>query len=261
MIGSASPFAGLGRMGLDGGGAARFGRRTVRPHARPAASPFPHEDGRHEVPMTNREPRPVAAANKRFLSAMMKRRLAGMKAERSGTYPNPNSIFGASGDYERPIWRAVFEALQYYHHPWNWEGSRPIEAFPAEMAFAIAQGLGEMVGSGKIPATWKSLTMQSGRRGWGADDPRSAAVRYVRAAQSGDREIKDASPIKTICKHYCVTREAVRQWMRESNLTKSLSRDNLPPDAVPDLIALLMRKEGERFQAVKPHNRVRNGPV
>ena len=46
-------FRGLGRVGLAGGGAARSGRRTARPHARPAAPPIHHEDSQNEAAMTS----------------------------------------------------------------------------------------------------------------------------------------------------------------------------------------------------------------
>ena len=59
-------FRGLGRVGLAGGGAARSGRRTARPHARPAAPPIHHEDSQNEAAMTSEiwEPISVRAADR-----------------------------------------------------------------------------------------------------------------------------------------------------------------------------------------------------
>ncbi len=88
--------------------------------------------------MSDKEARPVADAYRAFLSAKMKLRLAGAAAVQERLSANPDSIFGANRDYERPIWLAVYKALRSYHHPWNWEHDRPKEQFPDEMAFALA---------------------------------------------------------------------------------------------------------------------------
>ena len=125
-------------------GAARNGRRTARPHARPAAPFASHEDSQHEAAMTEEAQPSLRAARRRWENATVERAKWHGLERKAGRTPT------ATQAIEKPVWEAVRDVLRAYTS----DQSKP---FPPEIAHVLAGTLDELIDKGKLPTTWRVL--------------------------------------------------------------------------------------------------------
>lgn len=182
----------------------------------------------------------VAEAHRAFLSAMDRRRLAGVDDRRE---PDP--------DHEGPILEAAVQALRAYHHPSNWRDGRPIEPLSPEVAFYLAGHLDHFL-NGALPPAWAVLRQRKGGKAPDVADQRLDAVRYAREAQSG--RIADPAWAETLAFLFCVSSRAVRQWVESLPPPPALPAGLDGPDMDLETVLVLAERSGEAFAVMRGVN-------
>ena len=132
--------------------------------------------------------KPNATADRRFDEAVMDRHIAGVEAGQAKEWSNPAHIFGADSRYELPIAKRALEVIE--------DRLRTGEPMPGNVLLYLRENLGQMVRAGKMPEAWTVLARRSGKKGWTADDPFIAGVRWIKAFENG--ELQDPALILAV---------------------------------------------------------------
>lgn len=116
----------------------------------------------------------------------------------------------------REWWNCVFQVLAVYNSRDNWpdgDDHAPVKILPVELTVRFSE-LAQDLSLGIDPNAIRAVRAP-GRLPSSRDENlmKMVAVAYINASRS--RELMDRAPVKTICREYCVSEEAVRRWQKE----------------------------------------------